>query len=694
MRKITFKSLLVTAALCLGTSAWAQTTYYSQDYEAADATADWTTGTGSRYTPVLLTENENTYLSVNQGERNNNGTTLTSTSLVDKVAAGTDFTMIFDMKISSSTNQSPTSFVVNDAENSSAILSIVATGTWATSWKVNDNITVTLDGTNKGNSTQTIADVPWYTFKLTRNGEYTYLTITATSSETVVLERTLITTLSSTGGLGNMKFNSSRYLANFAIDNIVVRSIEDGDVPEAVATTYTIKYVDVNGMDIIDPVVENTLAGENVTAPITPIYDANGVKYIYKSGTNTIEAKEDASENIITLTYEEATAYNYSLKAVDDEQNELKVLNTGVVYEGDTKKVYYSKGIIVDGQWYLAKANASEPYYGVNINSEGDVYVTYEASDIAYFFENSDLTLTRSWAAQGAVPNRYSNGDAGRIYANAYAYTPELAAGTYTVTVCGRNQRSGGTGNIYLYLRDSEGVYTALENVFEDWQAAAQGEKSSTDVVIPEGYSLAIWAGEYNSNIELDYLYLTKTAETVSVTEAGYATFSSAYAVDFSAEEGLTAYTAKVNDGNATITLTAIEDGIVPANTGVILKGEAGDYTGAITTTEATVDNDLKANATEITGNGSIYVLNNGTKGIGFYQLSETGTLAAGKAYLEITSSAKAYTFVWNESTGIEENYEFGTMSSDAATYDLSGRKVANPAKGLYIKNGKKFIVK
>ena len=33
-------------------------------------------------------------------------------------------------------------------------------------------------------------------------------------------------------------------------------------------------------------------------------------------------------------------------------------------------------------------------------------------------------------------------------------------------------------------------------------------------------------------------------------------------------------------------------------------------------------------------------------------------------------------------------------MNSDAATFDLSGRKVANPAKGLYIKNGKKFIVK
>ena len=63
---------------------------------------------------------------------------------------------------------------------------------------------------------------------------------------------------------------------------------------------------------------------------------------------------------------------------------------------------------------------------------------------------------------------------------------------------------------------------------------------------------------------------------------------------------------------------------------------------------------------------------------------------------VEIVAGAKALTIVWNdgETTGIEENYEFGTMNSDAATFDLSGRKVANPAKGLYIKNGKKFIVK
>ena len=215
---------------------------------------------------------------------------------------------------------------------------------------------------------------------------------------------------------------------------------------------------------------------------------------------------------------------------------------------------------------------------------------------------------------------------------------------------------------------------------------------------------------DYNSNLEMDYLIFTKTGEaTVSttITAAGYATFSSTYAVDFS-ESGLAAYTATVSENK--VVMTPIENGIVPANTGVILKGAAGNYTGVITTTEAVIENnDLVAAteeiaplATETTVDEVTYknYILNVVNGIpGFYQAAGK-KVAAGKAYLQVpaetVTGAKTLTIVWNdgETTGIEENYEFGTMNSDAATFDLSGRKVANPAKGLYIKNGKKFIVK
>ena len=216
-----------------------------------------------------------------------------------------------------------------------------------------------------------------------------------------------------------------------------------------------------------------------------------------------------------------------------------------------------------------------------------------------------------------------------------------------------------------------------------------------------------------NQSEEFDYVIIKRTGDaTVSttITAAGYATFSSTYAVDFSKAAGLAAYTAKVNGGNQTITLTKIADGIVPANTGVVLKGAAGEYTGTITTTEAVIENnDLVAATKEIASLATEttvdevkyknYILNVVDETPGFYQAAGK-KVAAGKAYLQVLAAtvaeAKTLTIVWNdgETTGIEENYEFGTMNSDAATFDLSGRKVANPAKGLYIKNGKKFIVK
>lgn len=50
-------------------------------------------------------------------------------------------------------------------------------------------------------------------------------------------------------------------------------------------------------------------------------------------------------------------------------------------------------------------------------------------------------------------------------------------------------------------------------------------------------------------------------------------------------------------------------------------------------------------------------------------------------------------TFTWGESTGIKVPAAI-TSSKDAPIYDLSGRRVAHPAAGVYIQNGKKFVVK
>ena len=80
-----------------------------------------------------------------------------------------------------------------------------------------------------------------------------------------------------------------------------------------------------------------------------------------------------------------------------------------------------------------------------------------------------------------------------------------------------------------------------------------------------------------------------------------------------------------------------------------------------------------------------------------------------GKAYLQVSeneakdpsSAALARSFVFgsgNETTGIEEITIMGTDVQRHGTiegiFDLQGRKISNPTKGIYIKNNKKVIIK
>lgn len=80
-----------------------------------------------------------------------------------------------------------------------------------------------------------------------------------------------------------------------------------------------------------------------------------------------------------------------------------------------------------------------------------------------------------------------------------------------------------------------------------------------------------------------------------------------------------------------------------------------------------------------------------------------------GKAYLKVSedeakapsSTALARSFVFgggSETTGIDEITIMGTDVQRHGTiegiFDLQGRKISNPTKGIYIKNNKKVIIK
>lgn len=153
-------------------------------------------------------------------------------------------------------------------------------------------------------------------------------------------------------------------------------------------------------------------------------------------------------------------------------------------------------------------------------------------------------------------------------------------------------------------------------------------------------------------------------------------------------------------DGN-TIKTTKIEDGIVTKGQGVMLKsltsgnivmtkvdnGSSGSYVG----------NSLVGTSHSISNPGNAYVLNYKTsRGVAFYKLSSTGTIGANKAYLVANSTAAArafFAFDTDATTGIDK-VNAQNSEKEVKAFDLQGRRVAKPANGLYIVNGKKVIMK
>ena len=193
------------------------------------------------------------------------------------------------------------------------------------------------------------------------------------------------------------------------------------------------------------------------------------------------------------------------------------------------------------------------------------------------------------------------------------------------------------------------------------------------------------------------FLDIAWAAPAVTTDNYKYSTLVSQYPLDFT-NSGLKAYLASyANDG---VTYTEVTK--VPANTPVLVCGETAGQEYSIdflkqednNNTDDVTANGLQGSATETTTcDGTQYGLGVVDSKLGWYKMTE-GTLAAGKAYLSISSSsAKSfYEIPATIVTGI--NTVNADKKADDVYYDLMGRRVVAPQHGVYIHNGKKVVVK
>lgn len=274
---------------------------------------------------------------------------------------------------------------------------------------------------------------------------------------------------------------------------------------------------------------------------------------------------------------------------------------------------------------------------------------------------------------------------------------------------------SGNGGTTFPYAAS-----TAPTNGFDTWVAY---KPTTTNLINNKGFFLAVkdhaswklnsrtvpntttnalsfWTGGAGdgSAIFVDAALPEITLNTLN--NKNYATYYLPFAAK--APEGVTAYAGTINNGN--VQLTEYANGVIPANKGVVLVSDT-KTTATFTLADASgvteQKNDLTGVLTDtelssVESFDQVRIFSKKDNVAGFYKPNSGITsLAANKAYIMAPTNNEALVlnFAGGEVTGINQA-TINATEANAPIYDLTGRCVAKAVKGIYVKNGKKFIVK
>ena len=216
--------------------------------------------------------------------------------------------------------------------------------------------------------------------------------------------------------------------------------------------------------------------------------------------------------------------------------------------------------------------------------------------------------------------------------------------------------------------------------------------------------SLTYSLNDYNFSMKVTP-YVTKTVNKAQK----WATLGcDGAALDLSglAAKSITAYPLTVSSKGVITKGTPIT-GVLAANKGVLLETAADENVTLSIPVSAETGTDGSTQLIATTGTSvekvtetgyTNYILTEQDGHVGFYMVNKDGNdMLANTAYLHVADSyvpTEARAFFWfeDETTGIEAAKASQKMNGEF--FNLAGQRVAQPAKGLYIVNGKKVIIK
>ena len=461
----------------------------------------------------------------------------------------------------------------------------------------------------------------------------------------------------------------------------------------------TATWATVNTKEILHPVClngdgvnVNTTAKEltlDVTAALLDnsdntigfaFYTATGREQAISGITLTVESSDEAIKPI-----------SYAVNLVDENNKVLKSIFANEELIPGTKIDYvYPKYLTDDAGKVTYVCDANTFSGSVSPMEAGTTDVKYSAyKGTAYFVEAENVINKAKMESAN-----YSSGAAMRGFnTNMNLFTiPETGVYRLSYAVCSNNTNA--VRQFVVSAGDEE-----IVNKDVNWSV----NKVTTDGTITEAAmtfneGTVIKAKGSDTNIILDYILLEKvTSEDVAVSAIKFATYVPTCNVVAPAD--VKVYTAKVNEAKSAVVLTEVPAGsVIAKGTPVLVGAEAGSYTFEASADEAATvaDNDLKAATADTKGNGStIYALVEQDGKAVFAPLVEGVAVSVGHAYLELpaVSATRFYSIQFGgETTGINEVN--AAAKADGAYYTLQGVKTSKAAKGVYIHNGKKVVIK
>ena len=500
---------------------------------------------------------------------------------------------------------------------------------------------------------------------------------------------------------------------------------ESGEVTDAPALTKaegydgTITYASsdetIATVDAQTGVVTAVATGDvTITATGTETTTYNGGTASYVLHIGYLDAQMKFAKEAVTVTFGESVDNKLSKKT-----------SAEVVYISDNEAV---ASIDADGKVTVnavgsatitATAEKADPYKA----GEASYTITVEDKKGSEFGSKSSFYEPFDFAGG-------SGGNDGQFKGNVATSnfdTNYTGTNTWTVTpFLGFNCARAGTGSVKGTATVSNIAVEAGKTYHLNFKAAPFSDDVAVMDVTVEGGTIDELSTETMTNFQwndlsatitatADELSLTFTADqnrffldeirladptdlntaTVTIPASGWASYCCEYPLEFTASDDVKAYAVTSASGNKA-TLTQVT-GSVKGGVPLLLNGAPGEYslTVAENSTNEVAGNLLKGTLSPTyVERETSEAINYGLKSGEFHAVI-SGKMPAGKAYLPIAKGSAAagskFVLVFEDTTGISQ---YQTIQSAGVCFDLQGRRVDNPQKGIYVRNGKKVVIK